>query len=690
MADDKPDETLFDRALRHANEAWLVEQQNFDDGRDDQRFAAGDQWDDKARQDREAANRPVITVNRIKTFVRQVTGDVRRDTPAIKVLPARGKASEDMASIYNGLIRNIEQQSNAKAAYVTGTEGACITGLGNIKVVTEYSGNDGFEQDIRIRRIRDHFAVLWDPAAKEPDKSDARYLFELEQIPTEEFKRRFPDAVPDNFPVAPAVTSPGNFTWYTENSVTVAHYWWKETKKKLVLLLADGRVIDSDTALAETKTGVVLEVKEKREVSEDEVWQVMLAGHAELSKPGKWAGRHIPYAPVIGEEEIIEGRLVRKGMVRDMKDPQRVYNYMRTAAVEAAALQPKMPWLVPIDSIKGLEDAWSKAGTQNLPFLPYHPIPSQPGLAPRRAEPALAQTGLDSQSMIAADELKAVPGIYDASLGARSNETSGRAILARQREGETGTYHYIDNLATAIRRIGVILVDLIPKIYDTERTVRVLAEDGSQQMVEVNKENPISLAMEKMNDLGAGEYDVVVVTGPSFATRRQEATEGMRELVQAFPPLMAKAGHIIIKNMDFPGADEVAKLLEPPEGPPQPPPDLLAKVAKDEAAARKTTAEAEGQEIKNMADFTQLQMAMGALGQQMMAMQQALATFQQMAMQPPAPPGPPPGMMPPDGMPPGMAPPGLPEPPMPPTNLDDLRPLRTISTPAGEVMVSEA
>lgn len=680
MAEDPDkDETLHEKALRHADEAYLAEIDNFDEGRDDQRFAEGDQWLAEARAEREGDNRPVITVNRIKSFVRQVTGDVRRDTPSIKVAPAKGPASQAIADIYNGLIRNIEQQSNAKAAYVNATEGACIPGMGNIKVVTEYSANDGFEQDIRIKRIPDHFAVLWDPHAKEPDKSDARFLLELVGMPKEEFNRQYPKHTISDFPLP--TRESGRFAWFTDNVVWVAQYWYREPVKKMLLLLEDGRTITAEQALKETETGQTIAVKQKREVEDFEVKQCIVSGNDVLSGPHDWAGRHIPYAPVVGEETFLDGRIMRQGMVRAMKDAQRVYNYMRTAAVEAAALQPKMPWLVSLDHVKGLESIWDKAGSKNLPWLPYNVIPNSL-LKPERAAPALAQSGLDQQSLFAADELKAIPGMYDASLGAKSNETSGRAILARQREGETGTIHFVDNLATGIRRIGIILVDLIPKIYDTERVVRVLREDGSHEMAVVNQElrDPLTQAVQKMNDLGVGEYDVVVETGKSYATRRQESAEMMQGLIQAAPALLERAGDLLIKNMDFPGAEEVAKRLAPPEpGSQQPDPTMIAQVEKDMASAQKTGAEAQGVHIDNAQKAMQLEMMMSQIGQ-VAALLPEIQQFMQALSQagPPqgqgGPQGPPPGSMPPgaEGMPPGGPQPQMMQPEGPPPGPPEL------------------
>lgn len=649
---------LHSQALRHADEVYVAERENLEKGRDAQRFYVGEQWPDKAKMVRDKEGRPVLTINRLPAFIRQVTGDVRKDTPTMRFLPAKDGATQEVAEVITGLVRNIEQNSNAKAAYVTATENACQAGIGWIRVNTEYSDDDSFDQDIRIRRITDPFAVLCDPSAQEPDKADARFMFVLEDMPTEEFTRQYPDASLDPFPSA----STGGMVWKTEKTTRVAEYWYRKPVKKTLYLLADGSVSEKLPA------GVTAQAERKVETTE--IWQCIVTGGAVIRKEQLWAGRYFPFAPVIGEELRLDGRTVRKGMVHDARDAQQAYNYMRTAAVEATALQPKAPFMVTVNQIKGLEDKWAALGSSNPPFLLFNADPLMPNKEPTRAQPAMAQTGLDSQAALAANELEAITGIYKANLGAPSNETSGRAIVARQREGDTGTYLYIDNLATALRRVGLIVLDLIPRIYDTPRMVRVLKEDGTQEMQPVNQEqetgemNALGEAITQIqNDLSLGEYDVVVSSGPSFATRRQEAAESVRQLVQAYPALMQIAGDVIVKNLDFPGSEEIAKRMErtiPPNlksdeaQPPPPPTPVDIKAA---AEAKLATAKAEGQELENLTTGVQLMGAIHNLGGILSGMQAQLA---QMAGAPP--PGQP-ALAPPSAPPLEAAPPGPDGPP---------------------------
>lgn len=559
QSDDKND--LHRRALEHANEAWNQEFENVDSGRDCQRFYLGGlaQWDTDAATRRKNANRPVLTLNRLPAFVRQVTGDVRQNPPAIKVLPSKGKATKDAAEIFNGLIRNIEQQSMARSAYTKALENAAKTGIGAWRVVVQYSGDDMFEQDIRIKRINDPFSVLLDPLAQEPDKSDMRYGFFFQDLAEAEFKRRYPDAAVENMPTNVADQS---LSWRTAKTIRIAEYWYRKPMKRTLAQYADGTVRYADEPLKEGEAPPEGKPVKTREVKVDQIRMCIVSGKEVLEGPYDWAGKYIPLVVVVGEEDSLDGRVVRKGMVHDMRDPQRVYNYTRTTAVEAVAMQPKAPFVGTVEQFKGLEAQWAKAGTDNVSVLPYNPDPRAPG-APQRSAPPIASQGLDVQSAQAVEDLKGIPGIYDASLGARSNETSGRAITARQREGETGTYHFVDNLGVGIWYTGRILVDLIPRIYDSTRIVRTLGEDGSAEMVEINKPEIDQRGQEVvLNDLSAGEYDVTVSTGPSFATKRAEASAFMTEFVRSFPKVADVAGDIIIANMDVPGADKIESRMK--------------------------------------------------------------------------------------------------------------------------------
>lgn len=584
---------------------------------EDLKFRAGEQWPDQVLQERRAAGRPVLTLNRMPQFVRQVTGEIRQNSPAIVVRPVDGGTDPALAATMTGLIRHIEQASDAQVAYVTAAESAAVCGVGHFRIVTEYAGDDAFEQDIRIRRIANPFAVWWDPDAQEMTREDARWCFVTERLPLADFKARWPAARTAGFD-GPGEGGGEEARWWDGDCVRVAEYWVKRPVVRRLALLAGGATVDA-TGLDEAALAALAPVRTRRaEGHKVERW--LLNGVEILEGPVEWAGRHIPIVPVIGEEVHVGDRTVRHGIVRYAKDPQRLYNYWRSTAAETIALAPKAPWLVTPRQIEGQKAAWEGANRGNPAYLPFNPDPAAP--PPQRIAPAWPPAAMFQEAGIAAEDMKAVTGIHDASLGAPGNEISGRAILARQREGDTGTYAYIDNLARAIRQAGRILIDLIPRIYDTERGIRILGEDGTQRFAAINTVVPGPAGPTILNDLSAGKYDVTVETGPGFSTRRVEAAETMMAFVQAVPQAGALIADLIARNMDWPGAEAIAERLRralPPgiagDAPAAPPmPDPLLRLATAQAASEiaRTEAATEGKRLDNARKLLDLVTESGA------------------------------------------------------------------------------
>jgi hypothetical protein len=523
---------------------------------DDVRFVSvqGEQWDEY--QKRKRKTRPCYEFNRLRQHIRQVTGDQRQNRPQIK-LRAVEQGDKDTADIMQGLIRNIESISNADKAYDTAFEWAVTGGYGVWRLKTEYNTNDSFEQDIKIQEVTNPFSVYFDPSAQEFDRRDAQYAFVITKIGKDEFKQKYPndeliDYTGANYDIQ---------HWIDDASVTLCEYWYKQYEDKNLLLLSNGNTVYED----EIPDRMVLEangitVIKERKVEVPKVKMALLTGEGVIEE-ADWAGRFIPIIPVYGDIVDIDGEFHYSGMVRFGKDAQRVYNYHRTTMIETIANAPKVPYLVTPEQIKGFEGLWKSANAENMPFLPYNPDPRAGGM-PQRSGGVEIPQALITASQYDAEDIKAVTGQFDASMGANGNETSGRAILARQREGDTATYSYIDNLSRAIRYTGEILVDLIPKIYDTERVVRILGIDGGEKWVEINKIqiDPMSGQEIITNDITSGKYDVSVSVGASYNTQRQEASEALLEMM-GNPMLAPVVADLLAKNLDIPNSDELEKRL---------------------------------------------------------------------------------------------------------------------------------
>lgn len=539
-------------ARKRLAEAIEGDHENREDALDDLEYIAGFQWDESERQRRHDAMRPCITINRLPQFVRQVTGDIRQLNPAISVLPADSAATADTAEVIEGMTRHIEYRSDGSSVYERAAESAAQCGMGYFRILTEYESDDSFNQEILIETIDNPFSVYFDPDARKSTREDANYCFITTQMPEDDFREAYPDASPVD--VHHDGDTDGLEHWREAGEVVVAEYFWKEAYTKKIGLLRDGTVIENPQAFHD--------VVNTRSVQAHKVMWVKMSGHEVLEEPKEYPCKHIPVIAVMGEEIHIGERRVRSSVIRYAKDPQRLYNYYSSAQAETIALQPKTPYIATAKQVQGYEADWAAANESNDAVLLYTPDEKAPG-APQRSAPPVASQALAQEAMKAGEDMKATTGIYDAGLGQASNEKSGVAIRQRQLESDISTSIYTDNLSKAIGQCGRILVDMIPKIYDTQRTVRIVGKDDTEQMVDINamavdqNYNPVPI-----NPLGNGKYDVRVTVGPNYTTRRQETAESMMQFVQAFPAAGQVAGDLIVKAMDWPDADKLAERLE--------------------------------------------------------------------------------------------------------------------------------
>jgi hypothetical protein len=553
-----------------------------EDELDDLRFYAGSpdnswQWPADVLQTRGSVQgqtinaRPCLTINKLPQHVRQVTNDQRQNRPSGKVIPVDDKADVEVAEIFDGLVRHIEYISDADVAYDTACENQVSYGEGYIRLLTEYCDDDTFNQDIKIGRIRNSFSVYMDPTIQDPCGADAQWCFITEDLTKEEYERQFPDAQPISSMMQQGVGDASISQWVSENTVRIAEYFYIEHEKATLNLYygnvtaMKGSVEDQDMAMRGMKPIRTRVVDIKR------VKWCKINGF-EVLESQDWAGSSIPVVRVVGNEFEVDGRIYVSGIVRNAKDAQRMYNYWTSQEAEMLALAPKAPFIGYGGQFEGYEQQWKTANTTNWPYLEVNPdVTDGQGSVlplPQRAPPPLPQTGLIQAKMGASDDIKGTTGQYDSSLGQTSNERSGKAILARERQSDVGTYHYVDNLARAVRYITRQIVELIPKIYDTERIARIVGEDGETDLIKVNPNQPMpvnkimdnqGIVLEKIYNMGVGKYDVCVTTGPSYMTKRQEALEAMAQLLQGNPQLWSVAGDLFIKNMDWPGAQEMSK-----------------------------------------------------------------------------------------------------------------------------------
>lgn len=563
MADENKDKTSDEDILEAARERFHLASEAESKARvealDDVKFSAGEQWPEKVKHDREQDARPCLVINRIPQFIQQLTNDQRQNRPAIHIHPVSDDADVETAKILQGLIRHIEYNSNADVAYDTAFDGAVRGGRGFFRFITDYTDPNSFDQEILFKRIRNQFSVYIDPYSTEPDGADMNFGFIVDDMSPHEFKEQYPKAEKSSLEDFQSIGDQKTDWVSSDAKIRVAEYFYKDYREQEIVLLSTGISVVKEDLPKHLLPNVTV-VRERTSKIPVIRW-VKMTGSEVLEKRD-WIGRFIPIVPVYGNEIDVNGLRILEGIVRHAKDSQRMYNYWASSETETIALAPRAPYIGVEGQFEGFEGQWREANRKNHAFLQYRNVSvgGQPANPPQRQvyEPPVA--AITNARKEAAEDLKATTGIYDATLGNRSNETSGRAIIARNSQAQTSNFHFIDNLSRSLRHAGRILIDLIPKIYDTPRSIRIVHPDNQHEVVEINKifQNG---GKNVIYNLALGKYDVTVETGPSYATKREEAVNAMLEFTAKYPEIAKVAGDLMVKNMDWPGAQEISERL---------------------------------------------------------------------------------------------------------------------------------
>lgn len=580
--DGETDEQIINRA----REALKICRDHYDpeyaQSREDNDFLYGDPWPEKIRQDREEKGRPCLNIPRLAPFVHQVENEIRQSRPAIKVGPVDDKADKATAAVLKGAIRNIETMSGADNIYDTAASNAIRGGYGWIRVNPRYADERSLDQELEILDVFNPFSVMIDPSHTKKDGSDAEFGFVLDMMPRAAFEAQYPEAQAVSF------EDYADLQWCDQDSILVAEFYWKRWKKTTIyqVINADGaKVIVTREEAADQGIDVSAVPKAlQRETRIPTVKWVKLTA-AQVLERTDVPGKYIPIVPVFGDLIFHEGKRKSRSLIYDAKDAQRLFNYWKSAHAEMVALQPKAPFVGPTGAFKTHRKKWSRANVDNLPFLEYDPVfvidPStkQSVLAPApvRQMPPQGSAAMFQETMAASDDIKAAMGMFAPSLGEQGDEKSGKAILARQQQGNNATFHFIDNLATAIRHVGRIIVDMFPHVYSGERMVRILGDtEDQEQTVPLNTPLTDAAGNPMIGHNGGpamfapdvGKYDVTVSVGPAYATKRIESVNTLIELIRANPAIAPQVADILFKNLDFAEADTIAermKALLPPE-----------------------------------------------------------------------------------------------------------------------------
>jgi len=600
---------------------------------DDIKFANADtfngyQWNPQTMADRELAKKACITVNKTRQHNLIIINDAKMNKPGIKVIPTGNGATFEAAQAWMSLFRYIEYHSKAPDHYNVATTTQVQGGIGYLRVLTEYANDRSFDQDIRITSIPNPLMVYIDPDAKEPDKSDARYCFIYEDLPNAEFRKRYARYAKEFEGTSPLGM---NKDWVNEDHTRVCEYYTLVEKADTLVYVVDPESGEATVSLeseyrklakAGKNSKAVLALLDepttrKRPVTTKHFEWWLVLGEKVVEKK-IWPCKYIPIIPVVGEETIIEGQLDRKGHTRALRDPQNMYNFYASEAVTYGALQTKTPWILPVEAVEGFEDLWGSANLLNQAYLPYNALgeDGEKLPPPQRIEPPvplpLALKGME----LAIQDMQMVSGQWENQMGQQGNERTGAAIEGRQRQSDKATYHFVENLAIAIRQVGRVILDLAPKIYDTRRVFMMLGDDNAPfaitsdpaaQQAYAQEMNEAQQVVARIFNPQIGEYDVQADVGPGFATKRQQAFEAFSLILTQNPQLTAVIGDILLQAGDFPYADKAAERLRN-----MVPPQALGKGPSQQEQALAQQVQLLQQQLKAAMDQLTVEKAKGA------------------------------------------------------------------------------
>ena len=582
---------------------------------EDLKFAAGDQWPVEIQNNRTLEARPCLTINKIDAYVRQVTNQQRQQRPRIKVHGMNSASDAKVAQVLTGICRHIEVNSDADHAYDNAFNYAVRCGFGYWRVKTDYVREDSFDQEIYIEPIHNPFTVYFDPNSTLPDGSDAEKCLVTQVVSKKIFEKMYPDA-DTGVGFSQRGTGDSNSEWIMKEDIRIAEYWYTERKNDKLCLLSDGTSkfrsdLPSDGELL--SRGLV--IIDERPTLKKQIKMIKCTA-IEVLEEGDWASKYIPIIPVYGEEFVIDNKRKKYGLVRMAKDPQRMYNFWKTSLTESIALAPKAKWLLAEGQDEGHENEWAQANIKAMPVLRYKQKDIEGVMAPTptRIQPEAPPAGIIQAAEGINSDMQAVLGIFDPNQMATGN-ISGKALNGQQQQIDLTNFHYYDNLTRSIKHTARIILDLVPKIYDQARVMRIIGDDGKPDLVEINKMQQDEQGIQKiLNDVTVGEYDVVMDTGPGYNSKRLEAVNSMMPMLSADPNLMSVAGDLIFRNMDFPGADTIADRLAAAnplaqiDDKSEVPPQVQMQLAQSKQQIQQLQQELQGMQLmlKNRSDVEQM------------------------------------------------------------------------------------
>jgi len=590
---------LFREGISRLENTISGDEHNRKDMHDDLRFLNNDQWDSEVLAARTEAGRPCITANYLSTLVDSIVGEYRQNPPGLKIIPRGGEDDVEVANILQGLVRHIEQKGNGRTARTWALECAVKCGQGFYRVKTRYRNTESFDQEIIYEKILNPLSVFSDPDAVGADLGDMNFCFITQNMSRTKFKEIFPGHTPSSVSIGSASTALNSGG---EEIIRVAEYWYKEYKNKTLVEMDNGSVMEKKLV----PKGERKRIKKTRTIKAAQVKMAYMSGSEILGDPIEWPGKYIPIIRVYGKEDVVDDVIYRRGIVRNGKDSQRVYNYMRSSAVEHVSQSPRAPYIGTKEMFEGHEEEWDNSNIEPRQRLTYQRDPD--GNVPKRETPPTIPSGMVNEAQSAVNDMHFTTGVFQAATGQKSNEVSGKALRARNREIANNAYAFLGNFNNALIHEGRVIVDLIRGVYDTFRIIQIVDEMDQPQEAAINVPDdtvtPGKGVDRVISDVTVGEYDVQVAVGPGYQTRREEGFDQILELTRHNPNILPMVMDVLAGMSDWYGADQLRLRFEkalPPDikesegieaGPPPPPdPAVQAEQQKNQFELEKSKLE---------------------------------------------------------------------------------------------------
>ncbi len=557
-------------------------------------FRGGAQWPEAIKNAREGKGasipgqppmpaRPCLVVDRLSQPVRQISNIIKQASFGFDVMPNGQGADEETAEIFKGILRRVQNESRGESPIEWAADGAIEGGIGWFRLRTDYvhetwtgdpSDPEVFDQEVKLERITNNLTVYCDPSASKPTRSDAQYMFVVEDLDRDEFERRWPKA---DLRGLEEFQSTGDMQgWVGDDTIRIAEYWRVTYTDRTFHQHDDGSIVEGGEAPTGTKQTRVMRTpivtgSKINACEELETWE--------------WAGSRIPVIPILGEELNIDGKPVLRGVITEGMDAQRMVNYTYSGAMEIFALGSKSPYIVAAGQIDNYKEIWQTANVYNYSSLPYDPVSIAGTLvdAPHRdtAEAPIQAAVMLMQT--SEEAIKATTSTGDASLGSiNPTAHSGRAIQALQGQSDLANSNYPDNVRRALIYAAQLMVEVIPKITRKGQILHVMGLDDEPDQVMVGQpyqKGPngipqasppevtpelaqLSQGLHTFYDLNHGTYAVTVTMGKATATKREEGAAALGELIPHLPPEMAAvATPDYVEQLSFPGAHKIAEKL---------------------------------------------------------------------------------------------------------------------------------